>query len=147
MNHLRYACLAMFYVTTAFFTYRNERLPWADLTIWPAAEVLIYFSGGMSLMVACVIDAKVRRHPLSDGATLVVGITFPISMAIYLIWSRGWRGILWLVLNLFVYILVAFTAAAVANAVTRSQLAAVNARAIQQPLEDQIPPDNAPRGE
>ena len=122
MNHLRYACLAMFYVTTAFFTYRNERLAWADLPIWPAAEVLIYFSGGMSLMVACVIDAKVRRHPLSDGAKLV-SFMFPISMAFYLIWSRGWRGILWLVANLVVFVVVSIIAASFANAVTQWQLA------------------------
>ena len=123
MNHLRYACLALFYVTTSFFTYRNERLPWADLPIWPAAEVLIFFSCGMSLMVACVIDAKVRRHPLTDGATLAAVFTFPISMAVYLIWSRGWRGVLWLVVNLVVFVVVSIIAASFAHAVTQWQLA------------------------
>lgn len=133
MSRIRYVCLVMFYLTTAFIIYRNERLPWAILPIWHFADVLIYFSCGMLLLVACVIDAKVRRHPLSDGATLAATFTFPISMAVYLIWSRGWRGILWLAVNLFVFVVVGIAAASAANAVTGWQIEAIDAVAEQQP--------------
>lgn len=84
-------------------------------------------------MIACVIDAKVRRHPLTDGATLAAVFTFPISMAVYLIWSRGWRGILWLVVNLVVFVVVSMAAASVANAVTGWQIEALDAVTEQQP--------------
>lgn len=122
MNHLRYACLAMFYLTMAFITYRNARLPWVGRPEWPAAEFLIHYACGLLLLAACVIDARVRRHPLTDGTTLTAFLTIPVSMAVYLIWSRGWRGILWLVVNLVVFVVVSIIAASFANAVTQWQL-------------------------
>ncbi len=123
MSRLRDACLLMFYLTVAFIAYRNERLPWAVLPIWHIADVLIYFSCGQLVLTASVIDAKVRRHPLSDGAKLVMFTTGPVSLAVYLIWSRGWRGVLWLAVNLIVFVAVCFLAVSFANAVTNWQLA------------------------
>lgn len=54
-------------------------------------------------------------------------------MAVYLIWSRGWRGVLWLVVNLFVFVVVSMAAASVANAVTGWQIEALDAVTEQQP--------------
>ncbi len=133
MNHLRYACLAMFYVTVAYATYRNERLPWTGRPEWPAAELLIHFACGLLLLAACVSDAKARRHPLTNGTTLTACATLPLSMVVYLIWSRGGRGILWLAVNLFFSVVVGIAAASVANAVTGWQIEAIDAVAEQQP--------------
>lgn len=121
MGRLRYACLMMFYATSAFLTYRITRLPWAGPPDWPVVDVLVLVSQGLFLYAACVIDAKVRRHPLSDGVMLVMFVTGGISTAIYLIWSRGWRGVLWLMIFLVALFSVGFFAGSLANTVSQQQ--------------------------
>ena len=122
MSRLRYACLVMFYVTYGYMIYRAARLPWTGPLNCPGLEFLIYVSNMVLLLATFVIDAKVRRHPLSDGMKLIVYATFPISMAVYLIWSRGWRGILWLVFHLFLLVVVFTVSTSIANAITIRQL-------------------------
>ena len=124
MSRLRYACLAMFYVTYGYIVYRAARFPWTGQLVWQWLDLLIYVSNFVFLMEACLIDAKVRRHPLSDSMTLIAGITLPASMAVYLIWSRGWRGILWFALHLFLCGLVATLFTDAAYMVTLRQFAA-----------------------
>ena len=124
MSRLRYACLVMFYVTYGYMVYRAARLPWTGPLNCPGLEFLIYVSNMVLLLATFVIDAKVRRHPLSDGMKLIVYATFPISMAVYLIWSRGWRGGLWLAFHLFLFVVVATLSTIAANAVTMQQVAA-----------------------
>ena len=125
MIRLRCACLVMFYATYGYMVYRAARFPWTGQHIWQWLDLLIFVSNFVLLMEACLIDAKVRRHPLSDGTTLIAGITLPVSMAVYLIWSRGWRGVLWLVFHVFLLTVVAILSTSTANAVTMWQFAAV----------------------
>ena len=124
MSRLRYACLAMFYATYGYMVYRAARFPWTGQLIWQWLDLLIFVSNGVLLMEACLIDAKVRRHPFPDGMTLIVWATSPISMAVYLIWSRGWRGILWLAFHLLLFIVVSTVSTSIANAITIQQLGA-----------------------
>lgn len=124
MSRLRYVCLVMFYVTYGYRVYRDARFPWTGQILWPGLDLLILLSSSVLLMEAWLIDGKVRRHPFSDGMTLVAGLTLPISMAVYLIWSRGWRGGLWLAFHLFLLVVVATLSTIAANAVTMQQVAA-----------------------
>ena len=121
MSRLRYACHVMFYATYGYWAYRAARFPWMEQLLWPGMELLILVSSSVLLMGACLIDAKVRRHPLSDGMTLVASATMPISMAVYLIWSRGWRGLWWLALHLCLLAVVGTLSTSAADAVTRLQ--------------------------
>ena len=124
MSRLRYVCLVMFYATYGYLVYRAARYPWTGQLFWPALDLLIYVSNRALLMEAWLIDAKVRRHPISEGTMLVAVNTLPISMPVYLIWSRGWRGILWLVFHLFLFIVVFTVSTSIANAITIRQLGA-----------------------
>ena len=48
-----------------------------------------------------VVDASVRRHPIPILARPWFFLFAWLLVPGYVIWSRGWRGVLWIVLNCF----------------------------------------------
>jgi hypothetical protein len=59
----------------------------------PHAESLAAFCWGWPVMIWMDYDAlRRRRRPCFDFGLFLV-VTFPVSIAWYCFWSRGWRGI------------------------------------------------------
>ncbi len=62
-----------------------------------AAEFLTPFCLGLAFILWVVEDARVRRRvPCYDFAFLVA-VFFPVSVLWYVVWSRGWWGLVTLV--------------------------------------------------
>lgn len=49
-------------------------------------------------VLACVDDARVRGRPILPIVQFLMLFVWPLSVILYLIGSRGWRGILWALL-------------------------------------------------
>lgn len=49
-------------------------------------------------VMACVNDARVRGKPILPIVQFLMLFVWPVSVILYLIASRGWRGILWALL-------------------------------------------------
>ncbi len=55
-----------------------------------------FFSMGVAslgLFWWCWVDARMRATPIPHGIVFVMAFTWPLSAMIYLIWSRGLRGL------------------------------------------------------
>ena len=46
----------------------------------------------------CVVDSRFRGEPLLVSFYWIIFFTWPVSVPIYLLWSRGIKGIVWVVL-------------------------------------------------
>lgn len=67
----------------------------------------------------CVVDSRLRKRPIVFTAQAALFFLWPVAVPVYLIWSRGWRGIL--VLAVWVAILAGtmITAGLIAGIVTQ----------------------------
>ncbi|HEX5271078.1 MAG TPA: hypothetical protein VFW33_11345 [Gemmataceae bacterium] len=73
----------------------------AGLPPTPGAELLLAMSWALMLVIWIDLDARRRgRLPCFDLG-LLAAVWFPISVAWYCVWSRGWRRGLLLLLALF----------------------------------------------
>jgi hypothetical protein len=61
-------------------------------------DVAFPLSAGIIAVMTCVNDAKFRRAPLPRGVQFVMLFLWPVLVPVYLIGTRGWRGILWALL-------------------------------------------------
>lgn len=78
----------------------------------PGAELA--FGYGWALMLLLWVDADARqsrRLPCYDFGLLAI-LLFPLSLAWYCLWSRGWRGLLLLLALLGLWLLPYLTALA-----------------------------------
>lgn len=68
-------------------------------------DLLVPFVGALSLGMWAVSDARRRRHPIPISQQawffLLAGFVVPI----YVVWSRGWRGVGWVVLHAILWYL------------------------------------------
>jgi hypothetical protein len=58
-------------------------------------SVLIPITFAIVVVVACATDAARRGTPIVNIGKFIMLFSWPVSAPIYLIWSRGWRGLLW----------------------------------------------------
>jgi hypothetical protein len=69
----------------------------AGISLTPHFWLLGSFLWGLLVAMWVVADARHRRlTPCYDFGFFVL-LTFPLSIIWYCLWSRGWRGLLWLV--------------------------------------------------
>jgi hypothetical protein len=62
------------------------------------ADLLLSLTVAITIVLACANDARIRRTPLVSIIKFIMLFTWPITAPVYLIWSRGWRGVLWAIL-------------------------------------------------
>ena len=66
-------------------------------------NTLVYFLGSLLMATAsggwCLADASWRGKPMTWAAQLLTFLFWPIAVPIYLVASRGWRGLGWALLN------------------------------------------------
>ncbi len=62
----------------------------------PSDEVvfLTSFGVGLALILWVTMDARSRRQTPCYDFGFLVGIFFPASLVWYVLWTRGWRGLL-----------------------------------------------------
>ena len=53
---------------------------------------------GVALTLACRTDARRRGHPIGHAVQLIILFTWKLTAPLYLLWSRGLRGVLWAIL-------------------------------------------------
>ena len=65
-----------------------------------AGDVSFLFSliAAWAVVTLCVHDSRIRNTPFAHILQFIMFGTWTVSAPIYLIWSRGWRGILWALL-------------------------------------------------
>jgi hypothetical protein len=84
----------------------------------PGAELVLGYGWALMLLLWVDADARKRRQlPCYDFGLLAV-VLFPVSVAWYCLWSRGWRGLLVLLALVSLWLL-PYVAAAVFGAVFR----------------------------
>jgi len=69
----------------------REELPWVELGLNAALALALGWWG--------LVDARPRRHPVPLSSRAWFVLFAPLVVPVYVIWSRGWRGALWLVLH------------------------------------------------
>jgi hypothetical protein len=57
-------------------------------------ELLVRFSLALLLTFWCALDGRVRGKPVPRIGLLSIFITTPFGVLVYGVWSRGWRGLL-----------------------------------------------------
>jgi hypothetical protein len=67
----------------------------AGLSASASFQTLAGVGWAVMLVLWVVADARRRRAVPCYDFGLLVGVTFPVSVAWYCVWSRGWRGFLW----------------------------------------------------
>jgi hypothetical protein len=78
----------------------------------PGAELVLSYGWALMLLLWMDADARrLRRLPCYDFG-LLAAVFFPLSLAWYCLWSRGWRGLLVLLALLALWLLPYVAAAA-----------------------------------
>jgi hypothetical protein len=74
------------------------------LMLWTAAPgpFALFAAVGMAAAVLfwCALDARVHEKPFPHGIAMALAFTWPVGIAAYLVWTRGWRGLVLYVLAL-----------------------------------------------
>jgi hypothetical protein len=55
-------------------------------------EVLNQAALFVTLLFWCMLDARIHDKPFQHGIVTPFAATWPISVAFYLVWTRGWRA-------------------------------------------------------
>lgn len=83
-------------------------LLYAATIAWGAVEVFTQHTGLLFLFTIfsastatwwAVVDARRRGHPIPYSLQFLLYLFLPVSLPIYLIWSRGLRGFGWSLLH------------------------------------------------
>jgi hypothetical protein len=61
-------------------------------------DLIFPLSAAVAAVSGCANDARIRRAPLPSAVQFIMLFSWPVTVPIYLAWSRGWRGILWALL-------------------------------------------------
>jgi hypothetical protein len=84
----------------------------ARTTPTPASELLLALGWPLMLVMWIEADARRRRRQPCFDLGLLAAVWFPISVAWYCVWSRGWgRGLLVLLALLGLWVMPRFLAA------------------------------------
>ncbi|MHC5540359.1 hypothetical protein ACYOEI_19230 [Singulisphaera rosea] len=88
------ACLAVFYGLAAISGFGNIDRSSASLL-----DLLIPLVMGFTLGWWALTDAKNRGRPIPLSAQPWFVLLAPSLVPGYLVWTRGWRGVLWVMLH------------------------------------------------
>lgn len=89
-------CLAGFYTLAVIWGLRNSYF-WKP----SALDLLVLMAQAICLGWWAVVDAGLRGRPIPLTAHWWFFVFAPVVAPCYTIWSRGWRGILWVALHSF----------------------------------------------
>ena len=73
-----------------------------------------YFLGSLLLATAsggwCLADASWRGNPMTWAVQLLTFLFWPVAVPVYLVASRGWRGLGWALLNAIAFVITSVAA-------------------------------------
>jgi hypothetical protein len=71
----------------------------AVASVEPDLASLLYSpAAGITIVLACAADARWRKSPIARGLQFIMLMGWPVAGGLYLIGSRGLRGVLWAML-------------------------------------------------
>ena len=89
MNHLRLSLLICFYISVAAVAVHTSLVPKQG-----SFDLLLSLFTALVVTLLCITDSKVRGKPMVQAAQWIMFFTWPIAVPIYLVWSRGAKGLL-----------------------------------------------------
>lgn len=104
VRHLRWVYLGIGCVLWAILGARQ---------ILPEETVTDFWLGWVTYFafaLACIADAEALGRPLSWMGSFLLLILLPFAAPFYLIQSRGWRGVIWIVVHALTLLAVAAAA-------------------------------------
>lgn len=73
-------------------------------------DVAISLALSAAMVKFCILDSKYRGDLLLNSFYWIIFFTWPVSVPIYLLWTRGIRGIGWVVLNIILLVVISSVA-------------------------------------
>ena len=72
---------------------------------------------GILVTQFCILDAKILGKNLARSFYWLIFFTWPLAVPLYLMWSRGWKGLLWAFVHAFGLIVVIGISSAVTESI------------------------------
>lgn len=69
-------------------------------------DIAISLALSAAMVKFCIVDSICRGGLLLNSFHWIIFFTWPVSVPIYLLWTRGIKGVLWAVLNIVMLIVV-----------------------------------------
>jgi hypothetical protein len=70
-------------------------------------DFLVPLANAICLGAWAIVDARRRKHPIPMSAQPWFVFLAIVLVPAYVVWSRGWRGLAWLLLHVMLWFLVA----------------------------------------
>ena len=70
------------------------------------ADLAISFVLSAAMVKFCAVDSRCRGKTLLLSFHWIIFFTWPISVPIYLLWTRGIKGVGWAVLNIILLVVI-----------------------------------------
>lgn len=64
------------------------------------SDIAIALLASVAVTKACIMDSRLIGKPLPRAARWVMFFTWPLAVPVYLPWTRGWLGLVWIVVHL-----------------------------------------------
>ena len=68
-------------------------------------DVVISLALSAAMVKFCIVDSICRGGVLLNSFYWIIFFTWPVSVPVYLLWTRGIKGIIWLVLNIILLVI------------------------------------------
>jgi hypothetical protein len=104
LRQRRLVLIMLIYALAALLSARNTIDPVSSRPI----DILISLFLSVSFALVCAIDSRLRGKPLPIIAPLLIAVLWPLAVPMYLVGSRGWRGLRLLLLHTGLVCLVSF---------------------------------------
>jgi hypothetical protein len=65
----------------------------------PMIGILLALAMASAVTYLCIVDSRIVGRPIVQSVHWIMFFTWPIAAPIYLIYSRGWRGVVLLLLH------------------------------------------------
>lgn len=112
LRTLRNSYLIFLYVL-AFFLGLQSALPEANVV----AILLMRLALAIAVVKACALDGQIIGKKILRIHQFLMLLTWPVTAPVYLVWARGWKGLLWLII-LAVTLFIVFVIGAIGASLT-----------------------------
>ncbi len=93
LQRSRNLVLICIYLLFALSAIRN-----AMFGIWRLADLAVALAISIAMVQFCIVDSRCRGKPLLHSFYWIIFFSWPFSVPVYWLWTRGIRGIIWAVL-------------------------------------------------
>jgi predicted neutral ceramidase superfamily lipid hydrolase len=101
LHRLRNFIVIFIYFLFALWSVRNALFEGVQ-----PVDIAISLALSAAMVKFCIVDSICRGGLLLNSFHWIIFFTWPVSVPIYLLWTRGIKGVLWAVLNIVMLIVV-----------------------------------------